>query len=149
MVKFCRKGNARRAFTLVEVMFGVVLCGFAVATLSSVIPLATKGQRASREYLQMADIAQAKMDRLKDLGYGRLNKDEISAATIGTETAMSDVYQFTLTTGVDAVTNATGKITISDYSPNIKRVVVGIKWKSGGAQATESSHELQGLIARE
>ena len=149
MVKFCRIGNARRAFTLVEVMFGIVLCGLAVAGLASIIPLATKGQRASREYLQMADVAQAKMDRLKDLGYGRLNENEISAASIGNQTANENVYQFTLQAGVDAIANATGTITISDYNPNIKKVVITVKWKSGGAQATESSHELQGLIARE
>lgn len=149
MVDCSRKKHTRRAYSLIEVMFGIVLCGLAVATLSTMIPLATKGQRASREYLQMADVAQAKMDRLKALGYGRLNSTEIPAASIGTATNVNNVYQFNLTRGVDSVTNATGTVTVSDYDSDIKRVVVSINWVSGGQQATQSNYELQGLIARE
>lgn len=134
---------------MIEVMFGIALCGIAVAGLSSMIPLATKGQRASREYLQMADAAQAKLDRLKDLGYGRLNAEEITAASVGVSTGTNDEYQFSLRRGVDSVTDATGTITVSDFNADIKKVVVNINWTSGGQQATQSNYELQGLVARE
>lgn len=139
--------RSRRGFTLIEVMIGIVLSGMAVATLATLIPVATKGQRASREYLQMTDVAQAKMDRLKDLGYGRLNSTEIVAASIGTLES-ENVYKFTLQGGVDSVTNASGTITISDYNSDIRKVVVSLAWHSGGSTQTPSSYELQGLIAR-
>ena len=138
----------RRGFTLIEVMFGVVLAGMAVAMLSTLIPLATKGQHTSREYLQMTDVAQAKMDRLKDLGYGRLNANEIVAAGIGT-TYSENVYRFTLVQGVNSVTGATGTITVSDYDADIKKIVIAVTWQSGGSTTTTSNYELQGLIARQ
>ncbi len=129
-------------------MFGVVLAGMSIAMLATLIPLATKGQTASREYLQMTDIAQAKMDRLKDLGYGRLNADEIVAAGIGAVDS-EDVYEFSLTGGVDSVASATGTVTVSDYDADIKKIVIAIGWQSGGSNSTTRSYELQGLIARQ
>lgn len=133
---------------MIEVMFGVVLAGMAVAMLSTLIPLATKGQHTSREYLQMTDVAQAKMDRLKDLGYGRLNANEIVAAGIGTSQS-ENVYRFTLVQGVNSVTGATGTITVSDYDADIKKIVIAITWQSGGSTTSTSNYELQGLIARQ
>jgi prepilin-type N-terminal cleavage/methylation domain-containing protein len=142
-----RRGR-RQGFTLIEVMFGVVLAGMAVSMVATLIPLATKGQNASREYLQMTDVAQSKLDRLKDLGYGRLDEDEIVDAGIGTKES-EDTYRFVLVRGVDSATSATGRITISDFDPDIKRVVISIDWKSAGATATPRAYELQGLIARQ
>lgn len=142
-----RRGR-RQGFTLIEVMFGVVLAGMAVSMVATLIPLATKGQNASREYLQMTDVAQSKLDRLKDLGYGRLDEDEIVDAGIGTKES-EDTYRFVLVRGVDSATSATGRITISDFDPDIKRVVISIDWKSAGATATPRTYELQGLIARQ
>lgn len=96
----------------------------------------------------MTDVAQAKMDRLKDLGYGRLNETEIVAAGIGTR-ASENVYNFSLQGGVNSVCDATGTITISDFEDDIKKVVIAIAWRSGGSSATPSNHEIQGLIARQ
>ena len=131
-----------------EVMFGVVLAGMSIAMLASLIPLAAKGQNSSREYLQMTDVAQSKLDRLKDLGYGRLNDDEIVNASIGTKES-ENTYRFLLVNGVDSATNATGQIKISDFDVDIKRVTISMNWKSAGTTATPRNYELQGLIARQ
>lgn len=139
----------RRAFTLVEVLVGLFLALTAVSMLTLMIPVATRGQVAAQEYLQIQDIAQAKLDRLKDLGYGRLNSTEIINGEIATSSQGGDVYTIALQKDVTAPVNATGTLRITDYNANVKRVSISFSWLSGGLSATTSNYQLDGLISRE
>ncbi len=152
--------KSRAALGLIEVIFSLFLFMMMALMVASIIPAAARSSKYSSNYAMAAQIAQHKIDQVRDAGYAKCNGTQLAAANLidsATPTATSgtaETFAFTTTDNLLAyfASGATGTVTTDDYAPsstgsgfNIRQVTVTITWRD--ARGPASSFATTALIA--
>jgi len=139
-------GRGQRGFTLVEVMFGMMVFIMMVLIFSAVFPFALRTAEFSNNYSQAALLAQHKIDELQTAGYSRLDYTDLSSLGIIDASPNASPYSFTTVDNLDGgganhgyfPVGSTGTITIVDYhtmnssvpTGKMDYVTINITWTS-------------------
>jgi Tfp pilus assembly protein PilV len=136
-------------YTFIEVMVSLFLVSMGAIMFSSMMPMAAKGGHMVGNYQQASSLVQHKIDECRSVGYGRLTYSELQTAGIIDASPTSSPYSFT---GVDGLTsiyvNATGTLTITDFSATIKQVTVTLTWTGSPSRQGNGTLTAVALIAK-
>jgi Tfp pilus assembly protein PilV len=154
------KRRPRVALGLIEVIFSLFLFMMMALMFAAVIPVATRSSKYSSSYAMAAQIAQHKIDQIRDAGYAKCNGTAlktlnlIDSATAIETSGTAETFAFTTTDSLLAYfpAGATGTVTTDNYAPsstgtgfNIRQVTITITWRDAGGPT--SSFSTTALIA--
>lgn len=146
------------AVGLIEIIFSLFLFMMMALMFAAVIPVATRSSRYSSSYAMAAQIAQHKIDQIRDAGYAKCNGTQLAAlnlidsATPVESAGTAETFAFTNRDNLLAYfpNGATGTVTTDNYAPsstgtgfNIRQVTITITWRdAGGPTSTFSTSAL-------
>jgi prepilin-type N-terminal cleavage/methylation domain-containing protein len=151
--------RCQRGFTLVEVMFGMMIFTMMVLIFSAVFPFALRTAEFSNNYSQAALLAQHKIDELQTAGFSRLDYTDLNGLGIIDSSPNTSPYSFTTVDNLDGggsnhgyfPAGSTGTITIVDYhtlnsgvpAGKMDYATINIRWTSyTGSVGTYSASSL-------
>lgn len=146
------KNSTKCGFTLVEVMISLIVFGFLTVIFASSVIVAKASSKMNGQYAQAISLCQHKIDRLRAVGFGRINigYDELSEAEIIDTTRTTSPYVFTQ---VDEVSNYLASPTTSleahiepGTSDKVMHVIVTITWRAAPLRTSNSSQSLEAFI---
>ncbi len=146
------KNSTKRGFTLVEVMISLIVFGFLTVIFASSVIVAKASSKMNGQYAQAISLCQHKIDRLRAVGFGRINigYDELSEAEIIDTTRTTSPYVFTQ---VDEVSNYLANPTTSleahiepGTNDKVMHVIVTITWRAAPLRTSNSSQSLEAFI---
>lgn len=141
--------RTRRGFTWIEVLISIAIVALCGTMFAALMPMSAKTQTMVECYQQATSLAQHKIDQLRAVGYGRLTYDELSDAEIIDASPTASPFSFKTADGLlNIYKNATGTITVSDYSSDIKQVVVALTWTGAGVTQGNGSLTVTALISK-
>jgi prepilin-type N-terminal cleavage/methylation domain-containing protein len=142
-------GRPKSGYTLIEVMVSMFLVSLGAIMFSAMMPMAAKGSRMVANYQQASSIVQHKIDELRAVGYGRIDYTDLQSVGIIDASPTSAPFSFS---GVDGLTNiyptATGTLSVSDFSSDIKQVTVTLTWTGSPIKQDIGTLTAVALIAR-
>jgi len=146
------RSSTKPGFTLVEVMISVLVFGFLTVIFASSVIVAKASSKMNGQYAQAISLCQHKIDRLRAVGFGRINigYDELSEAEIIDTTRTTSPYVFTQ---VDEVSNYLSNPTTSldahiepGTNDKVMHVIVTITWRAAPLRTSNSSQSLEAFI---
>ena len=124
-----RRPSAREGFSLIELMVALVIFGIGILGLANVFPLGSQTQIKDRLRTSAADLAQQKMEQLRQEAWSATNlTDGTHPVSSGETLALQDEGNFNRRWIV-----ATQAGTFSD----MKRVTVRVRWSYLRADSVE------------
>jgi prepilin-type N-terminal cleavage/methylation domain-containing protein len=130
--------NRRRqsAFTLLEVMIGVVLMGVMFVSLYVGFSSGFAIIRLARENLRATQILQEKTETLRLLTWEQLSqmKLEMAEPFYSTDSSLQSGLTYDLYISIPSASPVTDAI----YAPDIRQVTVEARWTSGGVERRRS-----------
>lgn len=152
--------KSRVGLGLVEVMFSLFLFMMMALMFAAVIPAATRSSKYTSSYSMAAQIAQHKIDQIRNAGYAKCNGaslatlNVIDSATPIATNGTAETFSFTTADNLLAYfpSGATGTVTTDNYAPsstgtgfNIRQVTITLTWRDGGGPT--SSFSTSALVA--
>lgn len=146
--------KSRTALGLIEVIFALFLFMMMALMFAAVIPVATRSSKYSSSYSMASQIAQHKVDEIREAGYAKCNGagldslDLIDSATAIQTVGTAETFSFTTTDNLLSYfpSGATGTVTIDNYAPsstgtgfNIRQATITITWRERGAPTSSFS----------
>lgn len=128
----------RRGFTLVEVMFSLIVLLMMTFVFAACFPLADRQATYASNYAQATFLAQHKIDELRTAGYDQLNYSSLISEGVIDAAPTTSPYSFTSTDNLTSFfpNGSTGTITVV-ADPNAPAgteddVTVTVTWVNGG-----------------
>lgn len=133
---------------MIEVLVGIFVASCLAMLGALLIPVAKQGQIVGSEYSRVTELAQTKLDKIRELGFGRMNSDDMIDAEICGTKSNSLTCAFVLDAADGGPAGATGQAVISDFNSDLKRAKVTIYWNSKGSTGKAHNFSLETLVAR-
>lgn len=144
-----RPGSARTAFSLVEVMVGIVIFGLTCVSLYAGVTFGFNSVQLARENLRATQILLEKMEVIRLYHWDEINEPGFIPATFEARYAPGATATSIGPNGRPIVSAAEGvtyygTITVSDismsenYQQRLKRVNLTVRWTTGKLQRSRS-----------
>jgi type II secretory pathway pseudopilin PulG len=139
---------------LIEVLFSLFIFMMMTLMFAAVIPAAVRNSRYSSSYAQAVQLAQHKIDQVRDAGFAKCDGTTlktlniIDSATPIYTNGTTNRYAFTTTDSLLSYfpSGATGTVTIEPWAPSytgatytIMRVQVDFTWRDAGGPTSSYS----------
>lgn len=156
MIRFSKTRNCissrsqASGFTLIEVTVALAIFAILTIVFGASILMARASSDINGQYAQALSIGQHKIDRLRAIGYGRLNYQELIDAEIIDPDSTSSPYTFT---NIDGVSNyfiqpqTQLRITPDPTDSQVMQVEIEITWLAAPGRAKRSKIVLKADIA--
>lgn len=159
-VRYRSKRRPLAGIGLIEVIFALFIFVMMGLMFAAVIPAANRSTRYSNSYVMASQLAQHKIDQIRDAGFTRCNGDNlaqdglIDSATPFAINGTARSFEFT---DADSLLEyfpdgASGIVTIDNYLPSyngseysIRQVQVEVRWREGNGP--ENSYSTAALLA--
>jgi Tfp pilus assembly protein PilV len=132
------KRNRIRGFTLIEVLFAIFLAMTCAVIVAGVMPLANTSRAKADLRNRATSLGQKMAEAVVHLGYSNANPAQLTAlGLLDNATPVSaNTYTFTnidtaiVDSPASALPSGTGRVTITEPSPDLRQVVVVVGWRS-------------------
>lgn len=125
--------NSLRGFTLLEVIIGIVVLGYAMIVVANLFGSITLSVRASEFGTLASNFARAKMEDLKNRDYDSLPEGVWTPDTWAVDTMQSltqrGVLVFTRSIKVSYMQTVGGVLTTSATDEGLKKVEIKVSWE--------------------
>lgn len=147
-----QRNTSRSGFTLVEVMVSILIFGFLATIFASSVIVSKSCSTMNGQYAQALSLCQHKIDRLRAVGFGRINVGytELWEAEIIDDAPRTSPYTFTEVDNVGQyLANATTSLD-AHIEPNtnnrVMHVIVTISWRAAPLRTHMSTQSLEAYI---
>lgn len=131
----------RRAFTLVDVIFSVLLLAMSSLTVAALIPTMARGQHMSDETSKATQIAAKEIELLRLVGYDNLTRERLEELGLIDVTEEPDMTFSTLPedhamgfSPASVLRDGRGVVEVYDVDPVVREVVVTVYWTSAAGK---------------
>lgn len=131
----------RRAFTLVDVIFSVLLLAMGSLTVAALIPTMARGQHMSDETSKATQIAAKEIELLRLVGYDNLSRERMEELGLIDVTEDPEMTFSTLPedhamgfSPASALLDGKGVVEIYDVDAAVREVVVTVYWTSAAGK---------------
>ncbi|MBL8060488.1 MAG: hypothetical protein JNK63_07225 [Chthonomonas sp.] len=136
----------RRAYSLVEVLFGIFLAGLCAMVLAATMPVSNNARAMANNQNTALSLAQKQMEALRAQGYPNMTADRLaSLGLVDNATAVTaNTYSFTnvdvgaLDSPALRLPNGTGQVRVEQVALDLRRVTVILNWREKGRNRTVS-----------
>jgi type II secretory pathway pseudopilin PulG len=131
----------RRAFTLVDVIFSVLLLAMGSLTVAALMPTMARGQHMSDETSKATQIAAKEIELLRLVGYDNLTRERLEELGLIDVTEEPDMTFSTLPedhamgfSPASVLRDGRGVVEIYDVDPVVREVIVTVYWTSAAGK---------------
>lgn len=148
------KRQRRKGFTLIEVLFAIFLAVTCAVIVAGIMPLANTSRAKADLRNRAVSLGQKMAEAIVHLGYTNANPAQLtalglldSATPVGTNTySFSNIDTAIVDSPSSALPSGTGRVTITEPSPELRQVVVVVAWTSEGKnQQVRIVHQVANL----
>ncbi len=143
-----------RGFTLIEVLFAIFLAMTCAVIVAGIMPLANKSRGKADLRNRAVSLGQKMAEAVVHLGYSNANPAQLTALGLldNATPVATDTYSFTsidsavVDSPSSTLPSGTGRVTITEPSPDLRQVVVVVGWTSEGKnQQVRIVHQVANL----
>jgi Tfp pilus assembly protein PilV len=143
-----------RGFTLIEVLFAIFLAMTCAVIVAGIMPLANTSRAKADLRNRATSLGQKMAEAVVHLGYSNANPAQLTAlGLLDSATPVSaNTYAFTnidsaiVDSPSASLPSGTGRITITEPTPDLRQVVVVVAWTSEGKnQQVRIVHQVANL----
>ena len=143
------KRSKKCGVALIEILSGLLIVAMAAMLASTLMAFASKTESMVSNYDRAVAITQRKIDQAHGIGYGRLTQTDLALAGVIDSTSTTQPYNFAATDKLNTIfPKATGTIEVTDFTSNIRRVSVTVKWTGSARKQGNGSFTLETLVAK-
>jgi hypothetical protein len=125
-------------FSLIETMIAVMALSFTVLVFGAIFPAASRMRQKSENVARATTLAHQKLEQLRGLDYGSLNRDDLHTAGIIDASPTSSPFSITAASGLaSALPQGAGTLALGEVNggdPDLTQATVEITWQEANGQ---------------